>query len=200
MLPAKVGRPIIYQFFDQFTTLFAIMLEAGAALVFIAAILSSGSSRQDNLNVTFAIIGVVVLNATIGFFQEYRAEKATEALQKLVPQNAKVVREGEVTIVAAADLVPGDIIVLEEGDSISADARLIRQYEMSTINIALTGESDAVRKTADPIVEEELATINMPNLVFMGTSVAAGNRSGRRLQHRPQDRVRAHLHAYRRRL
>ena len=78
------------------------------------------------------------------------------------------------TIVAAADLVPGDIIVLEEGDSISADARVVRQYELSTNNIALTGESDAVRKTADPIVEEELATINMPNLVFMGTSVASG--------------------------
>ena len=116
----------------------------------------------------------MLLNATIGFFQEYRAEKATEALQKLVPANAKVVRDGEVTIVAAADLVPGDIIVLEEGDSISADARVVRQYELSTNNIALTGESDAVRKTADPIIEEELATINMPNLVFMGTSVASG--------------------------
>jgi P-type Ca2+ transporter type 2C len=174
VLPTKVGRPIIYRFFDQFTTLFAIMLEVGALLVFIAAMLSTGSSRQDNINVTIAIIAVVVLNATIGFFQEYRAEKATEALQKLVPANAKVVRDGDVTVVAAADLVPGDVIVLEEGDSISADARVIRQYEMSTNNIALTGESDAVRKTADPIIEEELAVINMPNLVFMGTSVAAG--------------------------
>ncbi len=174
VLPTKVGRPIVFRFFDQFKTLFAIMLEVGALLVFIAALLSSGSSRQDNLNVTIAIIGVVVLNATIGFFQEYRAEKATEALQKLVPQNAKVIREGETTIVAAADLVPGDVIQLEEGDSVSADARLIRQYEMSTNNIALTGESDAMRKTADPILEENLASINMPNLVFMGTSVAAG--------------------------
>jgi magnesium-transporting ATPase (P-type) len=173
-LPAKVGRPIIFRFFDQFTTLFAIMLEVGALLCAIAAVLSHGSSRQDNINVTVAIIGVVVLNATIGFFQEYRAEKATEALQKMVPQNAKVVRDGEVTIVAVADLVPGDVVQLEEGDSISADARLIRQYEMSTINIALTGESDAVRKTADTIVDEELAVINMPNLVFMGTSVASG--------------------------
>jgi P-type Ca2+ transporter type 2C len=175
VLPAHVGRPIIFKFVDQFTTLFAIMLEVAAVLVVIAALLSKGASRQDNINVAIAIAGVVILNATIGFFQEYRAEKATEALQKLVPANAKVVREGEVTIVAAADLVPGDIIVLEEGDSISADARLIRQYEMSTINIALTGESDAVRKTADPVVEEQLAAINMPNLVFMGTSVAAGN-------------------------
>ena len=174
VLPAKVGRPIIFRFFDQFKTLFAVMLEAAAVLCVIAALLSHGSDRQDQINVTIAIIGVVVLNATIGFFQEYRAEKATEALQKLVPQNAKVVRDGEVTIVAVADLVPGDLVQLEEGDSISADSRLVRQYEMSTINIALTGESDAVRKTADSIIEEELAIINMPNLVFMGTSVASG--------------------------
>ncbi len=174
VLPAKVGRPIIFRFFDQFKTLFAIMLEVAALLCVLAAVLSHGSDRQDQINVAIAIVGVVLLNATIGFFQEYRAEKATEALQKMVPANAKVVRDGEVTIVAVADLVPGDVVQLEEGDSISADARLIRQYEMSTINIALTGESDAVRKTADPIVEEELATINMPNLVFMGTSVASG--------------------------
>jgi P-type Ca2+ transporter type 2C len=174
VLPTKVGRPIIYKFLDQFTSLFAIMLEVAAVLVFIAAMLSTGASRQDNINVTIAIIAVVLLNATIGFFQEYKAEKATEALQKLVPANAKVIRDGEVTIVAAAELVPGDVIALEEGDSISADARLVRQYELSTNNIALTGESDAVRKTADAIVEEEIATINMPNLVFMGTSVASG--------------------------
>ena len=173
-LPAKVGRPVIFKFLDQFTSLFAIMLEVAALLTFVAAMLSTGAGRQDNINVTIAILGVVLLNATIGFFQEYRAEKATEALQKMVPANAKAVRGGEVAIVAAADLVPGDIIVLEEGDSISADARVVRQYEMSTINIALTGESDAVRKTADPIIEEELAAINMPNMVFMGTSVAAG--------------------------
>jgi Ca2+-transporting ATPase len=178
VLPAKVGRPIIYRFFDQFKTLFAIMLEVGALLCVIAAVLSTGAGRQDQINVTIAILGVVLLNATIGFFQEYRAEKATEALQKLVPQNAKVVRDGEVTIVAVADLVPGDLVQFEEGDSITADARLIRQYEMSTINIALTGESDAVRKTADPILEEELATINMPNLVFMGTTVASGTGQG----------------------
>ena len=178
VLPAKVSRPIIFKFVDQFTSLFAIMLEVAAVLVFIAAMLSTGASRQDNINVTIAIIAVVLLNATIGFFQEYKAEKATEALQKLVPSNAKVIRDGEVTIVAAAELVPGDVIALEEGDSISADARLVRQYELSTNNIALTGESDAVRKTADAIVEEELATINMPNLVFMGTSVASGTGRG----------------------
>ena len=74
-LPAKVGRPIIYRFFDQFTTLFAIMLEAAAVLVFMAAMLSHGSDRQDQINVMVAIIGVVVLNGVIGFFQEYQSRE-----------------------------------------------------------------------------------------------------------------------------
>ena len=174
-LPARAGRPIIYRFFQQFVDLFAILLEMAAALTFTAAMLSQGADRADNLRVAFAILGVVLLNAIIGFLQEYRAEKATEALQKLVPQNAKALRGGELVLIPASELAPGDVISLEEGDSISADARLVRQFEMSTNNIALTGESDPVRKTADPIIEEKLAKIDMPNLVFMGTSVAAGS-------------------------
>jgi magnesium-transporting ATPase (P-type) len=175
VLKEKHRKPIIYRFFAQFKDLFAILLELAALLTFIAAFLSTGSDRSDNLHVAFAIIGVVILNAAIGFFQEFRAEKATEALQKLVPQNAKVIRDGELTVIPAADLVPGDIMALEEGDSISADARLVRQFEMATNNISLTGESDPVRKTADSITQEKLAKIEMPNLVFMGTSVATGN-------------------------
>ncbi len=178
VLTAAHRKPIIYRFLQQFTDLFAVLLEVAALLTLTAAILSTGSDRADNLHVTFAIIGVVILNATIGFLQEYRAEKATEALQKLVPQNAKVIRDGELMVIPASELVPGDLMVLEEGDSISADARLIRQFEMSTNNIALTGESDPVRKTSDPVCEEKLAKIEMPNLVFMGTSVATGNGRG----------------------
>jgi P-type Ca2+ transporter type 2C len=177
-LPVKAGQPLIYKLAAQFTQLFAILLEVAAVLVFVAAMLSHGPDRSDNLNVTFAIIGVVILNAAIGFLQEFRAEKATEALRKLVPATAKAVRDGEVAIIAAADLVPGDVVVLEEGDAISADSRLTRQYEMSTNNIALTGESDPVRKTSDAILDEDIASINMPNMVFMGTSVAAGNGRG----------------------
>ena len=175
VLTAKHRKPIIYRFFQQFTDLFAILLEVAALLVFIAALLSTGADRTDNLHVTIAILGVVILNAAIGFLQEYRAEKATEALQKLVPQIARVIRDGELTVISAAELVPGDLMIFEEGDSISADARLVRQFEMSTNNIALTGESDPVRKTSDPICEEKLAKIDMPNLAFMGTSVATGN-------------------------
>ena len=164
LLPEHAGRPLIYKFAAQFTQLFAILLEVAAVLVFVAAMLSHGPDRSDNLNVTFAIIGVVILNAAIGFFQEFRAEKATEALRKLVPPTAKVVRDGEVGVIAASELVPGDVVVLEEGDAISADSRLTRQYEMSTNNVALTGESDPVRKTSDPILDEDIASINMPNM------------------------------------
>ncbi len=178
VLTARRRRPIIYRFFQQFTDLFAVLLEVGALLTLIAALLSTGAERADNLHLTFAIIGVVLLNAVIGFFQEYRAEKATQALQRLVPQMAKVMRDGQLTVVPAARLVPGDVMVLEEGDSISADGRLVRQFEMSTINVALTGESDPVRKTADAILEENLEKINMPNLVFMGTTVGTGNGRG----------------------
>jgi len=178
VLTAKQKKPIIYRFFLQFKDLFAILLEFAALLTFIAAALSKGSDQVDQLRVAFAIIGVVIINAAIGFFQEFRAEKATEALQKLVPQNAKVVRNGELVVIPASQLVPGDLLVLEEGDSVSADARLIRQFEMATNNIALTGESDPVRKTADAILEEKLAKIDMPNLLFMGTSVAMGNGRG----------------------
>src|SRR5664280_3882348 len=70
VLPAKVGRPLIFKFLDQFTNLFAVMLEAGALFTFIAALLSTGSGRQDNINVTIAILGVVPLNGVIGFFPE----------------------------------------------------------------------------------------------------------------------------------
>jgi len=85
----------------------------------------------------------VLLNATIGFFQEYRAEEGHRSAAEAGAGHAKVVRDGEVTIVAVPTSCPANVVQLEEGDSISADARLVRQYEMSTINIALTGESDA---------------------------------------------------------
>jgi magnesium-transporting ATPase (P-type) len=173
-LQAKHRKPIIFRFFQQFTDLFAVLLEVAAILTFIAAFLSVGPDRADNLRVAFAIVGVVILNATIGFLQEFRAEKATEALQVLVPQNAKVIRNGDLVVIPASELVPGDLMALEEGDRISADARIVRQFEMATNNIALTGESDPVRKTSDPICEEKLAKIEMPNLVFMGTSVSTG--------------------------
>ena len=122
----------------------------------------------------WAIFAVIFINAIFSFWQEFRAEKATEALKKMIPHNAKVIRDGKTVQIPAAELVPGDLMVLEEGDAISADARLIEEFELRTNNATLTGESEPVRKTASPHDDPNLTLIEMPNLVFAGTSVAYG--------------------------
>jgi magnesium-transporting ATPase (P-type) len=167
------GRSPWRRFFMQFTDLFAVILIAAAVITFITYLL--GGLDPSDLHMALAILGVVLLNAVIGFTQEYRAEKATEALNKLVPARAKVYRDGDEVEVDAGELVPGDVLLLEEGDNIPADARLVQAFETSTNNITLTGESEPVRKTATAILEEEIGWIEMPNLVFMGTSVASGS-------------------------
>ncbi|MCC7259278.1 MAG: cation-translocating P-type ATPase [Gammaproteobacteria bacterium] len=125
-----------------------------------------------------AIIAIVVLNAIIGFFQEYRAEKAAAALARLAAPRARVVRDGRAQVLRAADVVPGDVLLLEAGDLVAADCRLIDASVLRTTEAALTGESEPVEKRtgmfprATPISDRR-------NMVFLGTSVAAG--SGRAL-------------------
>ncbi|MFH1736790.1 MAG: cation-transporting P-type ATPase, partial [Actinomycetota bacterium] len=99
----------------------------------------------------------------------------TEALKKLLPRRAKVMRDGEITEVDAADLVPGDMLTLQEGDNISADARLIEEFDLRTNNATLTGESEPVKKTSAPVADEKLTQTEIPNLVFAGTSVSYGS-------------------------
>jgi P-type Ca2+ transporter type 2C len=155
---------MILKFLENFYHLFAIMLWVGGALAFVA----------DMPQLGWAIFAVIFINAIFSFWQEFRAEKATEALKKMIPRNAKVIRDGKTIQIPASDLFPGDLIVLEEGDAISADARLIEEYELRTNNATLTGESEPVRKTASPHSDPNLTPIEMPNLVFAGTSVAYG--------------------------
>lgn len=165
-------RPLLARFFLQFTDLFAVLLIIAAGITFAVYLLGR---NPGDLHLSLAILGVVVLNALVGFIQEYRAERATEALNKLVPVKARVYREGKELELDAAELVPGDVILLEEGDSIPADARLVQAFELATNNVNLTGEADPQRKTAAAVLEEELGWIELPNLVFMGTSVASGS-------------------------
>jgi potassium/sodium efflux P-type ATPase len=158
------GRPLILKFLENFYHLFAIMLWVGGGLAFVAKMPQLG----------WAIFAVILINAIFSFWQEFKAEKATEALKRLIPHNARVIRDGRASEISASDLVPGDVIVLGEGDSISADARLIEESELKTNNATLTGESEPVRKTAAPIEAENLTALEMPNLVFAGTTVAYG--------------------------
>ena len=122
----------------------------------------------------WAIFAVIFINAFFSFWQEFKAEKATDALKKLIPHKAKVIRDDRTQEILAAQLVPGDIIVLEEGDNISADARLVEEFELRANMATLNGESEPVRKTAGSHEAENLTPIEMPNLVFAGTSVAYG--------------------------
>lgn len=125
-----------------------------------------------------AIIAIVILNAIVGFFQEYRAEKAAAALARLAAPNCRVVRNGHSVVVAATEIVPGDILLLEGGDLVAADARLIHASVLRTNEAPLTGESQVVNKSIDNLpIETPLA--DQKNMVFLGTSVTGG--SGRAL-------------------
>lgn len=120
------------------------------------------------------ILVIVILNGIIGFMQEFKAEKALEALKKMVSPTAKVIRDGKEMQIKAKDIVPGDILVLEEGASIPADARLIEAVDFKTDESALTGESTPVVKIEDSIKKSKLAVSDQKNMVFMGTLVSHG--------------------------
>ncbi len=123
-----------------------------------------------------AILAIVVLNAAIGFYQEFNAEKSIAALQQMTAPQAKVQRDGQVVLIAASSVVSGDILVLEAGDLVAADARLLAAASLTCIEAPLTGESASVPKqpAALPRGADETPLGDRRNLVFMGTSVAAG--------------------------
>ncbi len=123
---------------------------------------------------TVAIFAIVVLNAAIGFYQQFKAEKSIAALNKLTAPHAKVLRDGQVISVPAAGVVVGDILALEAGDVVAADARLLAAASLKSIESALTGESEAVTKDPAKLEPGELPLGDRENMVFMGTSVAAG--------------------------
>ena len=121
-----------------------------------------------------AILAIVVLNAVIGFYQEFNAEKSIAALKKMTAPQAKVRRDGQVTSIPASGIVAGDILALEAGDLVAADARLLTAASLKCIESALTGESEAVTKQPATLEQGDIPLGDRENMVFMGTSVAAG--------------------------
>jgi Ca2+-transporting ATPase len=120
------------------------------------------------------IAAIVVINAVLGTVQEFRAERAIEALKKMVSLKAKVLRDGRPVEVGAADVVPGDIILLETGDKVPADSRLIEVTNLAMQEAALTGESTPVQKTAEKLTDH-VAVADQRNMVFSGTIVTNGH-------------------------
>jgi Ca2+-transporting ATPase len=123
---------------------------------------------------TWAIFAIVILNAVIGFVQEYRAEKALAALRKMAAPHARVRRGGSEAVAPAAGIVPGDVVILEPGDLVPADARILEAGELRTVEAALTGESSPSEKQTGPI-PAETAVADRSNMVYLGTAVAAGS-------------------------
>ena len=121
-----------------------------------------------------AIIAIVIINAVIGFAQEYRAEKSLAALQKMAAPFSKVMRDGEACSIPSRDVVPGDVVLLEAGDYVPADGRLCSSFSLRTQEASLTGESTPVGKSTEPLGNPSLPIGDRGNMVFMGTSVTGG--------------------------
>ena len=165
LLKEAKGTPLIVKFLANFTHLMAIMLWVAGIGAFLAQMPQLG----------IAVWAVNVINGVFSFFQEYRAEKATEALKKILPQTCRVMRDGEEKRILAEELVPGDVIFLQEGDNIPADCRLISSADMRVNQSTLTGESHPVNRSALPVSGEGLTETEIPNLIFASTYVAAGS-------------------------
>lgn len=148
----------------------AVLLWIAAGLSFAADFMRPGEGMAT---LGWAILGVIVINALFAFLQEYKAERAVHALQRILPDKAWVIRAGQSVEILRSQIVPGDLLILEEGERVPADARLIEAVGMRMDNSALTGESKPKRRTAEPAGDGYW--LELPNLVFAGTTILSGH-------------------------
>ena len=160
---------LLFGFAREFTHFFALILWAGAALAFVAERFDPG---QGMASLGVAIVGVIVINGIFSFWQEYKAERAVAALRQLLPQKVKAQRGGETVEILASDLVPGDIVLLDEGSLVPADCRLIEAFALRVNTATVTGESLPKARNAEPSAEE--SPLFAKNIALAGTSVVSG--------------------------
>ena len=172
-LVQKKGRPFIVMFLEQFKSFLIILL-------IIAAVISGvmGVRTGEGLLDTYIIMGILLLNAFIGAYQEYQAQKSMDALKKMAAPMAKVVRGGESYIVNVEDVVPGDVVVLEVGDIVPADIRITESVNMSIQESSMTGESVPVEKSPETIEETEVPLGDRKNMAFSSGVVTFGRGKG----------------------
>lgn len=173
-LREKKKRTRLQRFADQFKDVMILILIAAAAVSFAIACIE-GEPKEFFEPVLILLI--VILNAIMGVMQESKAEKALDALQSLSAPHARVIRGGEEKIIDASELVPGDLIHLEAGDFVPADARLIHSVSLKSEESALTGESVPSEKNADAVVKEKAPLGDRSNMVFSGCSITYGTAS-----------------------
>ncbi|HTG01971.1 MAG TPA: HAD-IC family P-type ATPase, partial [Nitrospirota bacterium] len=166
-LAEKKKKSALRMFLDQFRDFMILVLIAAAVI----------SGIIGELSDTIAIVAIVILNAVLGFIQEYRAERAIAALKKMAAASATVLRGSVPAVVAAADLVPGDIVLLEAGNIVPADLRIIEAVHLSADESALTGESVPVDKHGRPLPDSSLPLQERGNMLYKGTFVTRGRAS-----------------------
>ncbi|MBQ2943283.1 MAG: calcium-translocating P-type ATPase, PMCA-type [Ruminococcus sp.] len=170
-LKEKKKKTTLQRFMDQFKDVMILILIAAAIVSFVVVCVEK---NWGELFEPALIVLIVILNAIMGVVQESKAEKALDALQNMSAPHARVIRNGEEKIIDAAMLVPGDIIKLEAGDFIPADARLIESTSLKCEESALTGESVPSEKDANAVIEEKAPLGDRSNMVFSGCSVTYG--------------------------
>ena len=166
---AVVREPLWLTFGREFTHFFALILWIAAGLAFFA---ESREPGQGMMQLAIAIVGVILINGVFSFWQTYRAEQALDALRNLLPQQVNVLRDGKPQTLAAEQLVPGDVLLLAEGDKVPADCRVIEAFDLRVNLSTITGESLPKARSAAP--DPNASALNAKNLLLAGTLVVAG--------------------------
>ncbi len=170
-LKEKKKESIFIKFIKQFNDFMIITLIIAAI---ISAVVSKMNGESDYID-SIIIIAIVIFNAIMGLVQEQKAEKSIEALRKMTAPVAKVIRNGKVQEVKASEVVPGDIVILETGNYVPADCRLIKSYNLKIEESSLTGETVPSEKEADKVLNNDIAVADMKNIAFATTIVVNGH-------------------------
>ena len=163
------GKPLFRRFVESFTSFFALLLWLAAAIAFAAELGQPGGGMAT---LGYAIVGVIVINGLFAFWQEFRAERTLSELAKLLPVQVKVFRDHAVAVVPIEDLVPGDVIALEQGDQVPADCRLLDAFSLRVSNATVTGEAMPLSRTAEPTDASDI--LASANVLLAGTSLLSG--------------------------
>lgn len=164
------GESLVLEFVKEFTHFFALILWLASGLAFFA---ESRDPGQGMATLGYAMLGVILINGLFSFWQQYRAERAIAALRQLLPHYVKAQRDGRVRLIPAHDLVPGDVISLQDGDNVPADCRLLEAFALRVNNATVTGESLPKARDAQRSAEEDL--LHSRNVLLAGTSVVSGD-------------------------
>jgi P-type Ca2+ transporter type 2C len=169
-LPSEPPVPAWRKFLAQFRDPLTLLLIAAAVISAVAWVVERDEPLPYD---AIVILAIVIVNALLGFFQERRAEQAMAALQAMSAPNARVLRDGRAQQIASAEVVPGDVLLIEEGDTLPADARVSEAITLRVAEAALTGESAPVSKSAEPI-DESVEIADQSNMLFSSTAVSSG--------------------------